>query len=410
MAALDPHHASFAVPGKVVELCGASSSGKSQLLFITAAAGVVRNPNLRVAFVVCTSTQSCVSRFRSLIVSMVKLVIDKARHEHNLFVALPRARAVYADELARDGLDASDAAVEAAMRASILRATEEETAACLQQIYLVQLYDAGRLLLFLSSLAGGVAKPQCRETEDDHTSELRGHEGTSARDVTLVAPFSGADHLVDHRAVLLELTSAASHAKRAAEAVLQASASASCLWVFIDGLGAVLAAAIGGHSGHHAGHALMASVGRALHTLARTRGAAVLITNSVVLEHNATALPGRAAFSSSVHTVKPALGVTWAGVPDMTLMLSPWSNSGTSDKGDVATAAPIEGHGAPVGRVSVTLLKSKSGVSLFAVLKWRCACVFVEGAMKRLFLPWQSMRHFELSMPFPCRDFHSILH
>jgi hypothetical protein len=377
------HHASVAVPGHVIELCGASSSGKSQLLYLTAVAAVIRDPSLCVALVSCSAIQSAVSRLRSLVVSLVKQAVDAAlASRRELFFALPRAAAAISDELVREGRDAAPADVEAALRMNVLRATEEETAACLQQIHLVQLYDAGRLLLFLRCLSQGLPLGKGAAIGDTRAGCGDASAAVAEESLQPAVPTAASDKaaepaasslsgsaLVDPAAVAVELAAAASHARRAAEAVASAAAASNGpLWVMVDGLGTALAAAIGGHHGHHAGHALLASVGRALHVLSRSHGVAVLVTNSVVPDLPSRGAEGRSGGGGGGNyapAFKPALGVTWASVPDTTLLLSS-SASGGGGSGDAPAACaaelPAGSSGVPLGRVAVTILKSKISV------------------------------------------------
>lgn len=307
----------FAERGLVTEVCGASSSGKTQTLLTTAVMGALEDPSLTVVLVCCTSSQSVVSRLRTLVVSLLKRKVDEALAlGEPLERAMPRLAAQLREEMGTD--------VGTALRTNAEVLMDEEAYLCLHQICVVHAPEADSLLLFLHCLE--------QHLNDEHpfSQETPTLETAVVVDACAKAD-AAASALVDAAAVRGSLATCAAHAATAAAAVAVdihcRAGGVGPLMLLVDGLGSVLSAAQSGQVGHHAGNALVVAAGAALLSLARGHDAAVLVSNLLVADR-AAQMPvtrghdGSGAPSRHDLGVKPALGISWISVPDRRFLLA----------------------------------------------------------------------------------------
>lgn len=380
----------FVERGRLVEVCGASTSGKTQVLLTTAALAALDNPDLTVVLVCCTAAQSVVSRLRSLVVALVGRRVDQAERGAGLDTILPRAAALFRAETGAGSQVASG--VGASLRDNPTQSMEDEAAACLGQIHVVHMSNAHALLLFLHCLKRGLdlggeggetgGEPSTRPPEK--TSELAEETAAAGKATSLpstmgtsVAPLGPAT------AVAATVSKAPDHAESAAvEALLTASTGHACaaaatvvahmqrrcdgagpLLLVVDGLGSALGAATSGSAGHQAGVALLSAVGSALLSLARDSDAAVLVSNNVVTDRSIGSDLGGRDGNAASFGVKPALGVTWAAVPDSRFLVQPQRCHDVPARKPASASASsrLGGHAAD-GLVEVTALKLRDAV------------------------------------------------
>ena len=325
----------FAMHGKVVEVCGAATSGKTQLLLTTVAAAAVDDPHLSAVFVCCTAVQSTISRLRSLVVAFVRKKVDDALLSRGrLGSALPRAVAFRKHEMIDD--------IDAALRADLAHSMTVEGEAVLRQVLVVHIVEAGPLLIFLQNMVHGLNTG--RESEDRVSKEM-----TSSL-IPRFPEVSTDSCLVDLAAVEADLAASYSHAQIAAATVTsemhRRENGLGPILLAIDGLGSSLGAALSSQVGYHAGHALLAAVGSALHELARL-DVAVLVSNTAVLNREQHTISN--SFSIPSMDFKPALGNTWATIPDAVFLVQPVRRDSESTVD---------------GRVKVSVLKMREKVRL----------------------------------------------
>ena len=317
------------------------------MLLTTSAQAALDDPGITVVLVCCTAVQSVISRLRSLVVALLKKRVESVLTAGgDLDRLLPRASSLLRTEMS--------GGVNDVLRANVQQSIDEEAAATLQQICVVHLVDVWTVVLFLRKLSSVL---------DEGLESVSEGAPAPMGDIQGVA---GEDALVSAAAVEVELSATASHAQDAAIRVgldiQRRAGGVGQILLLVDGLGSVLGAAQSGQAGHQSGHALLAAVGGSLHALARGHDAAVVVSNTVVVDR----MPGVSGTSSSLvgPNVKPALGVSWAAVPDTRFLLTPMRRLASlgieQGSSSSAPAASVERSG---GLVKVYTLKIRDGVS-----------------------------------------------
>jgi hypothetical protein len=262
--------------GEVVEFFGAAGSGKT-LIALAAAARAALDGGA--ALVVVSGTEPAARALHALLGAGARARARAAlARGAPLAEALPRAAAAAAAAAAAGAECGGGAAVDAALRA-----------------------DADG-----AAAAGGAAVEAALRADV---------EGAAAAE----AAAAGADVRVA-RAADWESLRALLGAVEAALAAAPRDGWASRLRVVaLDGLSSIVYPILSGAARGFAGHAALTAAGAALHAIARAAGAAVLVTNAATADRDDRE---RDRERGDAGPQKPALGPTWAIVPDASVYVA----------------------------------------------------------------------------------------